>query len=119
MVLKPFEHSVQQLQNTRMLTSGRKSPYGDGVVYLDEGVWFLVLSSFQSNFANSAMWEPFERPPHNFVGAMLEPFEQPPHNFVGAMWEPFEWPPHNFVFASNICPTSVQLLLTRDHEKKV
>ena len=87
MVWKPFEHSVQQLHNTRMLTSGRKSPYG--VVYLDEGVWFLVLSSFQSNFANSAMWEPFERPPHNFV------------------------------FASDICPTSVQLLLTRDHEKKL
>ena len=49
MELKPFEHSVQQLKNTRMLTSGRKRQYG--VVYLDERDWFLVLSSSQSNFA--------------------------------------------------------------------
>ena len=34
-------------------------------------------------------------------------------SFVGTMLEPFEWPPHNFVFASNICPTSVQLLLNK------
>ena len=53
-----------------------------GVVYLAEGDWFLVLSFCKS------------------LGS-----------FVGAMLEPFERPPHNFVFASNICPTSVQLLL--------
>lgn len=49
MVLRPFAHSVQQLSNTRMLTSGRESQYG--VVYLDERVWFLVLSSSKTNFA--------------------------------------------------------------------
>ena len=42
MVLKPFEHSVQKLYNTLMLILGRKSQYG--VVYLDEGVRFLVLT---------------------------------------------------------------------------
>ena len=69
-VLKPFEHSVQQLYNTRMLTSGRKSQYG-------------VKIKFRESVGS-------------FFGVMLEPFERPPHNFV---------------FASNICPTSVQLLL--------
>ena len=78
MVLKSFEHSVQQLENTCMLTSGHKSQYG--VVYLDERDCFLVS-----------------------VGS----------SYVGAMLEPFERPPHKFVFASNICPTSVQLLLNQ------
>ena len=49
-VVNGVEASVQQLYNTRMLTSGLKSQYG--VVYLAERDWFLVLSFSQSNFAN-------------------------------------------------------------------
>ena len=53
-----------------------------GIVYLDGRDWFLVIK--------------FRESVGSFVGVMLEPFAQPPHNSA---------------FASNICPTSFQLLL--------